>query len=348
MKKQKKLHPADLAVLCSEYAMILRSGIPLYDGIAILSQSAQDTPSRPLLEHIQADMQQGASLYEALADTGQFPAYMLEMIRLAEQTGTLETILEDLSAYYERIARYNDALRSAVVYPVTLIIMMSVVIAVLVVKVIPVFVTVYENLGIELTESASMIMNAGLVIGYAVMAGAILISIGCLALMIAWKQGKEEQILRRAAGIFLFIRRIMEKQAAATYASVISIALKSGYSIEEMTESAARYMPDERSRARAEHAGRAMMEFGSFCHATRQTGFYEPIHERMIEVAERTGQTGQVMERLALLYEQQTIERLEAAVSNVEPILIGILTFIAGGILLAVMIPLAGILLAMS
>ena len=49
-------------------------------------------------------MQQGASLYEALADTGQFPAYMLEMIRLAEQTGTLETILEDLSAYYERIA----------------------------------------------------------------------------------------------------------------------------------------------------------------------------------------------------------------------------------------------------
>lgn len=104
MKKQKKLHPADLAVLCSEYAMILRSGIPLYDGIAILSQSAQDTPSRPLLEHIQADMQQGASLYEALADTGQFPAYMLEMIRLAEQTGTLETILEDLSAYYERIA----------------------------------------------------------------------------------------------------------------------------------------------------------------------------------------------------------------------------------------------------
>ncbi len=303
MKKQKKLHPADLAVLCSEYAMILRSGIPLYDGIAILSQSAQDTPSRPLLEHIQADMQQGASLYEALADTGQFPAYMLEMIRLAEQTGTLETILEDLSAYYERIARYNDALRSAVVYPVTLIIMMSVVIAVLVVKVIPVFVTVYENLGIELTESASMIMNAGFVIGYAVMAGAILISIGCLALMIAWKQGKEEQILRRAAGIFLFIRRIMEKQAAATYASVISIALKSGYSIEEMTESAARYMPDERSRARAEHAGRAMMEFGSFCHATRQTGFYEPIHERMIEVAERTGQTGQVMERLALLYE---------------------------------------------
>lgn len=348
MKKQKKLHPADLAVLCSEYAMILRSGIPLYDGIAILSQSAQDTPSRPLLEHIQADMQQGASLYEALADTGQFPAYMLEMIRLAEQTGTLETILEDLSAYYERIARYNDALRSAVVYPVTLIIMMSVVIAVLVVKVIPVFVTVYENLGIELTESASMIMNAGFVIGYAVMAGAILISIGCLALMIAWKQGNEEQILRRAAGIFLFIRRIMEKQAAATYASVISIALKSGYSIEEMTESAARYMPDERSRARAEHAGRAMMEFGSFCHATRQTGFYEPIHERMIEVAERTGQTGQVMERLALLYEQQTIERLEAAVSNVEPILIGILTFIAGGILLAVMIPLAGILLAMS
>ena len=348
MKKQKKLHPADLAVLCSEYAMILRSGIPLYDGIAILSQSAQDTPSRPLLEHIQADMQQGASLYEALADTGQFPAYMLEMIRLAEQTGTLETILEDLSAYYERIARYNDALRSAVVYPVTLIIMMSVVIAVLVVKVIPVFVTVYENLGIELTESASMIMNAGLVIGYAVMAGAILISIGCLALMIAWKQGKEEQILRRAAGIFLFIRRIMEKQAAATYASVISIALKSGYSIEEMTESAARYMPDERSRARAEHAGRAMMESGSFCHAARQTGFYEPIHERMIEVAERTGQTGQVMERLALLYEQQTIERLEAAVSNVEPILIGILTFIAGGILLAVMIPLAGILLAMS
>ena len=239
-------------------------------------------------------------------------------------------------------------MRSAVVYPVTLIIMMSVVIAVLVVKVIPVFVTVYENLGIELTESASMIMNAGFVIGYAVMAGAILISIGCLALMIAWKQGKEEQILRRAAGIFPFIRRIMEKQAAATYASVISIALKSGYSIEEMTESAARYMPDERSRARAEHAGRAMMEFGSFCHATRQTGFYEPIHERMIEVAERTGQTGQVMERLALLYEQQTIERLEAAVSNVEPILIGILTFIAGGILLAVMIPLAGILLAMS
>lgn len=219
-------------------------------------------------------------------------------------------------------------MRSAVVYPVTLIIMMSVVIAVLVVKVIPVFVTVYENLGIELTESASMIMNAGLVIGYAVMAGAILISIGCLALMIAWKQGKEEQILRRAAGIFPFIRRIMEKQAAATYASVISIALKSGYSIEEMTESAARYMPDERSRARAEHAGRAMMESGSFCHAARQTG--------------------QVMEWLALLYEQQTIERLEAAVSNVEPILIGILTFIAGGILLAVMIPLAGILLAMS
>ena len=88
------------------------------------------------------------------------------------------------------------------VYPVTLIIMMSVVIAVLVVKVIPVFVTVYENLGIELTESASMIMNAGLVIGYAVMAGAILISIGCLALMIAWKQERKSRSCAGPQGSF--------------------------------------------------------------------------------------------------------------------------------------------------
>ena len=157
--RNKQLSQMEISAFCQQIAMVVNAGLPTYYGISILRDEAADEPTKALLSEIYTPMEGGATLYEALQATGQFPKYMVHMIELGETTGRLEEVLLSLSNYYEREAQIRDGIKKAATYPLIMTIMMIAVIMILIAKVLPVFSQVYEELGSDLTGLARTLMH---------------------------------------------------------------------------------------------------------------------------------------------------------------------------------------------
>ena len=215
----KKLDPAQLSLLCAQWAMILKTGILLYDGADILVSTYENTSEQALFERIAGALEEGQPFYEALESTGRFPKYMIEMVRIAERTGNLDVVLDSLSKYYKKEALRNENIQNAIFYPVTLVVMMSVVIAILVVKVIPVFMQVFRNMGVSLDGSTQTILSAGIFVGYAVMVFAILLSVFAIVVIAMWKKGKPKRCSKARPKSFRFRKSTKGRRPPATRTS---------------------------------------------------------------------------------------------------------------------------------
>lgn len=345
--KVKSLPAAEVSLFCQQAAMMLKAGIPLYDGMELLYKNYKDTSYGPAFLKIYEGVEEGGTLYEGVKNAGFFPTYMVHMIQIGESAGELDEVLEALSSYYEREDRMQSSIRSAVAYPLLLVVLMTIVIGVLVVRVLPVFSEVFSSLGTGFDGGTGVILSGGVAMGKAVLILAAALLAIVLTLYIIWHMGGRG-LLIRASRIFPAVRRLLDKQAAGRFAEVSAMVLESGYSLEHALELIPDLISDERNQKRARACRELMEQTKDFPAALENTGMFEPLHRKMIRVGSEAGQMDQVMKRLAKIYAAEVDEGIYKLVSWVEPALVSILTLIIGGILLSVMLPLASIMMSIS
>ena len=140
--KDHGLTPIELSSFCSEIALMLGAGMPLYAGMEALEKTYEDDAHAALYRGVSETLTQTGSLRDALESAHAFPTYLVEMCGVGERTGHLEDVMRGLSVYYERESRIRQAVRSAVTYPLVLAVMMVLILLVLILKVMPVFRTV--------------------------------------------------------------------------------------------------------------------------------------------------------------------------------------------------------------
>ena len=156
-----------LPIFCRELHQLVRTGIPLAEGLTMLREDETDPDTRSWLEALCRSTEEGLPLASALRETGAFPAYMTDMVSLAEETGRLEDVLLSLQRHYDRQLRMAADIRGAVAVPVTLFAVMVAVVILLVTQVLPVFDRVFAQLGVRMGAVATGMMNAGAVLAKA-------------------------------------------------------------------------------------------------------------------------------------------------------------------------------------
>ena len=159
VKEAKKLSNEELITFCGQMALILKSGISSLEVIYFMEDGDVQTEGREILKEIREELEMCGMLYPAMEKTGVFPEYALHMTEIGEQTGRLDETMEALAAYYQREEEILDAVKSAVTYPVAMLGMLLVIVAVLFIKVMPVFEQVYMQLGQEMTGVARQLLN---------------------------------------------------------------------------------------------------------------------------------------------------------------------------------------------
>ena len=159
--KDHGLTPIELSSFCSEIALMLGAGMPLYAGMEALEKTYEDDAHAALYRGVSETLTQTGSLRDALESAHAFPTYLVEMCGVGERTGHLEDVMRGLSVYYERESRIRQAVRSAVTYPLVLAVMMVLILLVLILKVMPVFRTVLGSMGVTMTETGSVMMSVG-------------------------------------------------------------------------------------------------------------------------------------------------------------------------------------------
>ena len=340
----KQLSNEELSFFTGQVALMLKSGIALYESIEVLSENYAGTAFEKAFGAIYEATERGDSLSEAMADSGIFPRYAVKMTSVGESTGKLEQVMQGLSHHYAREDVLASSVKNAVRYPAVLLLIMVVVVLVLNIKVLPLFENVLTNLGGVSSNTTRITMKIGTGIGiFALVVVLALLAIAAvLTLMI--KRGKKHVIIEKLTRIAPAIGRLEKAIAAERFLSVLAISLEAGYPPESAAEACAELIDDKDAVELIKGIAKTSEETGSLCDAICGSGLLEPLKARMIKVGFMTGRQDEVTESVAQLYAGETDEKLEKLLALIEPALVTTLAVIIGCILLTIMLPLAGVL----
>jgi len=346
-KGKRSITSAELSSFCSQIALILSAGLPLYDGMETLAETTRGTEYADFYERAYKGVNETGSLYQALKQDDRWPTYLVEMTGIGEQTGQLENVMNGLAEYYAREERIRTSVVSAVTYPLVLGVMLVLIIMIMLWKVLPVFQRVLNSMGMEMTRSGSAMMKLGSTIGWVVLALVGVVVLAVVVCAILMKTSARDNVLAFLRKAFPPIRRLSMKLSSSRVASVLSMMLGSGFP----TGEALRIMPSILSDAEAGERVRGIssnLDSGmSFADAMEQCKLFEGLHNRMIRMGVAAGREDQVMDKIAGIYEEQVESGIAQLVSIIEPTLIALLSVVIGAILLSVMLPMAGILSSM-
>ena len=323
-----------LSSLCMELSLILKAGIPVSEGLSMLAEG-QGGHAETLLKALASSTDLGNPLYFALEESDAFPFYMVNMVRLGEETGRLESVLLSLSSYYDRMHKLGSAIRSAVFYPSILFVLMLIVVGVLMTQVLPVFAEVTAQLGIKSTAVASFLTS----IGNFLSENALFILIGIVILI--------------AVAVFLIYKffaktKLGQMIATARFAFAAAMSISGGLDLDSVIKLAGNLTANAYVKAKVQRCEELINQGESFEEAVNKSALFSPIYSRMLTVGQRTGSTDIVMEEIARRYEEFVNDDIEAKIGRLEPVLIIVLSVLVGLILLSVMLPLMNIMTAIG
>ncbi len=323
-----------LSSLCMELSLILKAGIPVSEGLSMLAEG-QGGHAETLLKALAGSTDIGNTLYFSLEESGAFPAYMINMVRLGEETGRLESVLASLSSYYDRMHKLGSSIRSSIFYPAVLFVLMLIVVGVLMTQVLPVFSDVSEQLGIETSAVASVLTRIGMFLSD----NALFILIGIVVLIAA-----------AAFLIFKFFAKTKLGQTIATarFAFAAAMSISGGLDLDSVLRLAGNLTGNPYVKSKVETCEKLIGEGESFENAVNKSELFSPIYSRMLTVGQRTGSTDIVMDEIARRYEEFVNDDIEQKIGRLEPILIIVLSLLVGLILLSVMLPLMNIMTAIG
>ncbi|MBQ6517524.1 MAG: type II secretion system F family protein [Anaerolineaceae bacterium] len=343
-KNNQKISAAELSIFCGQVALILEAGLPLYDGMETLAGADTKSENADMFKKASEGVTETGSLYEALKGDKRWPEYMVEMVGIGERSGHLESIMRGLETYYAREDRIRSSVVSAVTYPILLAILLAVIVLILLWRVLPVFRRVLEGMGVGLNESGASLMKLGEAVGWVVMVVVVLLIIAALAIIILLQTKHRDKVLKFLQRIFPPIVNLNNKLTASRVSGVLSMMLSSGFPTDEALEMTEKVLSDHDAAEKIKGIRSGLQEGKSFADAIEQANIFNELHVRMIKMGSATGREDQVLGKLSNLYEEQVEEDITHLVSIIEPTLVALLSIVIGAVLLAVILPMAGIL----
>lgn len=333
----------ELSSFCGQMALILKSGISSMEGLTIMLEDAAPGDEKQVLEGLLSNMQENGSLYSALDSVSLFPSYLLHMVEIGEETGTLDEVMEALQNHYEREDSISKSIRNSVTYPMIMAGMMAVVVLVLLVKVMPIFNQVFVQLGTEMTGFSRMLMNIGTTInGYSLVFVGILVFFAAFALY-GTRTSSGRKMFRTLGSKIRFTRILREELSACRFASGMALTLRSGLNPERSMELVASLIEDPLFHEKLEKCEKELQEGTDLTEAFLDSGMFTGVYARMASIGSKTGSMDHVMEQIAGLYQDDIDARMNNLLAVLEPTLVIVLSLIVGVILLSVMLPLMGI-----
>lgn len=333
-----------LSRFCMQISILLKSAVPLYEGLEAMAEDEGNEKERATLLSISEKLRAGDPLSAALEESGRFPVYAIHMTKLGEATGNLDVCMERLADHYEKEYYLAENLRKAVTYPSIMAVMLLVILFVLFSKVMPVFTGVYESLGTSIPPAAQAAMEFGTVFSGAALVLAAVCAVVMAVAAVSARSGSQPAFIRSMYRTFQNRSAVARAASMRRFCSAVSLSMKSGLRTEEGIDIAAGLMQGDSLKAKLADARRELEDGADFYEAMKKTGLFSGFDLQMLRTGSRAGQLDTVLDSLSDDYAQKSQDSIERMISMLEPAVVAVLAVAVGLVLLAVMLPLAGIL----
>jgi general secretion pathway protein F len=337
MRKRKSDFP--VGQFSQELLTLLNAGLALVESIETLNEKETRSERKDVLGKLVADLFRGNSLSNALAqfpDT--FPPLFVATVRASERTGGLPEALEKYVAYQSQLDTVKKKIVSASIYPVLLMVAGTLVIAFLLGYVVPKFAKIFEDLGGEVPWMSKLLIQWGhFAHDYGL---TLLIAIGVLIVAFAFWIARPEtptRIVETLQKIPALGERIRIYQLARFYRS-LGMLLRGGMPAVASLELVSDLLPGALSK-QLRTATQMIREGTPFSQAMEKNGLTTAVSARMLRVGERTGQMGEMMERIALFYDSEISQWIDWFVKLFEPLLMAFIGLVIGFIVVVMYFP---------
>lgn len=343
MRRKRMLSPAEISDFCSQIGWLIHAGMTPVDSLQILINDSKNLDGKQIFQDIYDVCKKGEHFSKSLSSTGVFPEYCIQLITLGEESGNLDECLQSLAVYYEKEDNLRQSFKSAVSYPLLMILMMFIVIYVLMSQVMPVFRQVFDELGTEMSGVAASLLHTGEALNrYTWLFLLILLLISLLYLGCS-KVPFMKRLTRRFLNWFPPTKTYLEQYATQRFASGMAMTLRSGIDTYNSLDLVAGICSSDKLREKILASKEDLKKGTSFSEAISNSGIFSNLHSRMIAIGFRSGNIDSVMSKIADSYEKETERKIQTLISILEPTIVIILSIVVGLILLSVILPLMGI-----
>ena len=339
-KSNKSVPAKNLAIFTRQFSVMIDAGLPLVQCLEILGKQEADKNFAKVILMTREDVESGASLADAMKKYPKtFDPLFTNMIAAGEAGGILDTILKRLATYIEKSVKLKAQVKSAMIYPVAVIVIAAVVVTAILWKVIPAFAEMFSGLGAELPMPTRVViwLSNQLVAFMPFIIG------GLIAFVFVFKRYYATYKGRRVVdGVMLkmpILGMIMRKVAVARFCRTLSTLMSSGVPILDGLDITAKTAGNAIIED-AVQVTRTRIERGETVSVPlRETGVFPPMVTQMINVGETTGALDAMLSKIADFYEEEVDTAVAGLLTLMEPVMIAFLGVIVGGIVVAMYLP---------
>ncbi|MBD3305769.1 type II secretion system F family protein [candidate division KSB3 bacterium] len=336
-----KVTTKDITIFTRMFATMIDSGLPLVQGLEILSNDNENATMGALLKKIRTDVEEGSTFADALRKHPRyFDNLFVNLVEAGEAGGILDTILNRLATYMEKNEAVKAKIKSAMVYPIIVVSVAVVVVAVLMIFVIPVFANLFSELGAELPLPTKIVIA----ISNFMQRWVVAIIIALVALFFAFKKfyaTERGRIMVDSLTLKLpLFSDLIVKSSVARFTRTLGTLISSGVPILDSLEITARASGHAIIEMAILATRDSIKEGKTIAEPLEATEVFPGMVVQMIGVGEQSGALDAMLTKIADFYEEEVDTAVEALTSAMEPLMIVFLGITVGGVVIAMYMPL--------
>ncbi len=334
-----------VAIFTRQFSVMLDAGLPLVQCLEILGDQEENRTFQAVIQQVRSDVESGASLADSMRKHPKvFDALYTNMVAAGESGGILDIILQRLSVYIEKAVKLNSQVKSALIYPVAIILIAALVVFIILWKVIPVFAQLFAGLGGEMPLLTRIVISASNFVADYFFLILIVVVFACVAVNRWHNTPHGRRILDSAMLKIPIIGMLLRKISVARFCRTLGTLTASGVPILDGLEITAKTAGNAIIEDAIMAVRKSVEEGKTISDPLAQTKVFPSMVVQMINVGEQTGALDQMLSKIADFYEDEVDTAVAGLMKLIEPVMITVLGAVIGTIVAAMYLPLYSIL----
>ncbi len=336
-----KITPQDIALFTRQLATMMKAGVPLVQSFEIVADGMDNPMMKELILKIRDEVSSGNSFAHAIkTQPDYFDDLFCNLVEAGEQSGSLETMLDRLATYKEKTEALKAKIKSAMNYPIAVLVVAGVVSGILLIKVVPQFEEIFAGFGAELPEFTQMVVNMSRFMQDWWFAGVAAMAAAYFAYKEAHKRSKKIQDGQEKLALKMpILGDILDKSCVARFARTLSTTFAAGVPLVDALESVSGAAGNVIYKEAILKIKDDVSSGIQLNYSMKQTNVFPNMVIQMVAIGEESGALDGMLDKAATYYEEMVDNAVDGLTSLMEPIIMSFLGVVIGGLIIAMYLP---------
>lgn len=337
----KKIKPMDIAIFTRQMSTMMKAGVPLLQSFDIIAEGLENPNMRSLVEEIKQDVAAGNSFASSLRKRPlYFDDLYCNLVDSGEQSGALETLLDRVATYKEKTEALKAKIKKAMNYPIAVIAVALIVSAILLIKVVPQFQSVFAGFGAELPTFTLMVIGLSELLQKWWLAVLVVLAGSIYAFSAAYKRSEKlRDSVDRGLLKAPIVGKIIYNSAIARFARTLATTFAAGVPLVDALDSVAGATGNVVFRRAVMQVKQDVSSGMQLNFSMRSTGVFPSMALQMTAIGEESGALDEMLDKVATHYEAEVDNMVDGLTALMEPMIMAVLGVLVGGLVIAMYLP---------